>query len=82
MRGGAFEAVNVKKIIDAEPWQQIVSPPIKNDNGGWLLTTKYTTAVWPYEQLPEPHSVYLKRSPNGRYVAAGIYDVQGQVHQR
>jgi DNA repair protein RadD len=81
-RGGAFEAVNIKKIIDASPWQAVVSPPIKNDNGGWLLTTTYTTALWPYEQLPEPHSVYLKRSPNGRYLAAGIYDIHGQVHQR
>jgi len=81
-RGGAAEAVNIRKIIDGEPWQMIVSPPIKNDGGGWLLTTKYTTAVWPYEVLPQPHSVYLKRSPNGRYVAAGIYDTNGQIHQR
>jgi len=81
-RGGAYEAVNVKKIIEAEPWQLVVSPPIKNDAGGWLLTTKYTTAVWPYEHLPQPHSIYLKRANNGRYTAAGIYDVNGQVHQR
>lgn len=82
MRGGAYEAVSIKKIVDAEPWQQVVSPPVKNDAGGWLLTTKYTTCIWPYEVLPPPHSVYLKRSPNGRYLAAGIYDVHGQVHQR
>jgi DNA repair protein RadD len=82
MRGGAHEAVNVKKLIEAEPWQVIVGAPVKNDAGGWLLTTKYTTAIWPYEVLPAPHSVYLKRSPNGRYLAAGIYDVNGQVHQR
>lgn len=81
-RGGAYEAVNVKRIIEAEPWQAVVSAPVKNDGGGWLLTTKYTTAVWPYEHLPQPHSVYLKRSQNGRYVAAGIYDTSGQVHQR
>lgn len=81
-RGGGYEAVSVKKIIDAEPWQQITSAPIKNESGGWILTTKYTTAIWPYEQLPQPHSVYLKRAPNGRYTAAGIYDVNGQVHQR
>jgi DNA repair protein RadD len=82
MRGGAYEAVSIKKIIDNEPWQMIVSAPVKNDNGGWLLTTKYTTALWPYEDLPQPHSVYLKRSNNGRYLAAGIYDINGQVHQR
>lgn len=81
-RGGAYEAVSVKKIIDNEPWQMIISPPIKNEGGGWVLTTKYTTAIWPYEQLPQPHSVYLKRSQNGRYLAAGIYDINGQVHQR
>ncbi len=81
-RGGGFEAVNIKKILESEPWQAVVSPPIKNDAGGWLLTTKYTTAVWPYEVLPQPHSVFLKRSQNGRYVAAGIYDINGQVHQR
>lgn len=81
-RGGAGEAVNVKKIIEAEPWQRIVSPPIKNDGGGWLLTTTYTTAIWPYEHLPEPRSVYLKRAANGRYMASGIYDAQGVVHQR
>lgn len=81
-RGGAYEAVNVKKIIDNEPWQAIISAPIKNDSGGWLLTTKYTTALWPYEHLPAPHSVYLKRSQNGRYLAAGIYDVHGKVHRR
>lgn len=81
-RGGGYEAVSVRKLIEAEPWQAIVSPPVKNDSGGWLLTTKYTTAVWPYESLPEPHSVYLKRAQNGRYLAAGIYDRQGRVHQR
>lgn len=81
-RGGGNEAVNVKKIIESEPWQQVVSAPIKNQAGGWLLTTKYTTAIWPYEVLPQPHSAFLKRSPNGRYLVAGIYDVNGQVHQR
>ena len=81
-RGGAYEAVNVKAILDKEPWQIIVSAPIKNDAGGWLLTTKYTTAIWPYEQLPEPHSVFLKRSQNGRYMVSGIYDVNRQIHQR
>lgn len=81
-RGGAAEAVNIRKIVEAEPWQQVVSPPVKNPSGGWTLTTRYTTAVWPYETLPEPHSVYLKRAPNGRYVAAGVYDTQGQIHQR
>jgi DNA repair protein RadD len=81
-RGGGYEAVNVKKIIDAEPWQVVVSPPVKNNAGGWLLTTKYTTALWPYEELPQPHSIFLKRAQNGRYVAAGVYDTNGQVHQR
>ena len=81
-RGGGYEAVNIKKIVDATPWQQVVSPPIKNDSGGWTLTTTYTTCVWPYEQLPTPHSVFLKRSPNGRYVAAGIYGTDGQLYQR
>ena len=82
MRGDAGEAVNIKKIIDAEPWQQIVSAPVKNNAGGWLLTTKYTTALWPFEELPEPHSVFLKRSNNGRYIASGIYDTAGRIHQR
>jgi len=81
-RGGANEAVNIKKILEAEPWQPVVSPPVKNDSGGWLLMTKYTTALWPYEHLPEPHSVYLKRAQNGRYTAGGIYDVHGVLHQR
>ena len=81
-RGGANEAVSVKKLIEAQPWQQIVSPPVKQDSGGWLLTTKYTTALWPYEHLPDPVHVYLKRANNGRYLAAGIYDRNGQIHQR
>ena len=81
-RGGAYEAVNVKAILDAEPWQPIVSAPVKNDAGGWLLTTKFTTALWPYETLPEPVQVYLKRSNNGRYLVSGIYDVNNQIHQR
>lgn len=82
MRGAASEAVSIRKLVEAEPWQPIVSPPVKNPSGGWTLTTRYTTAVWPYEVLPEPHSVYLKRSANGRYVAAGVYDKSGQIHQR
>lgn len=82
MRGGAVEAVSIRKIVEAEPWQPIVSPPVKNPSGGWTLTTRYTTAIWPYEVLPEPAQVYLKRSPNGRYIAAGVYDVRGQIHQR
>jgi DNA repair protein RadD len=81
-RGGGNEAVSVKKILEAEPWQQIVSPPVKNNSGGWLLTTRYTTAVWPYETLPQPHSAFLKRAQNGRYLVAGIYDLEGKVHQR
>jgi DNA repair protein RadD len=81
-RGGGYEAVSVRKILESEPWQVVISPPVKQNNGGWLLTTKYATAVWPYENLPQPHSVYLKRSANGRYIAAGVYDVEGKVHQR
>lgn len=81
-RGGANEAVNVRSIIESEPWQPIVSPPVKNDAGGWLLTTRYTTAIWPYEGLPDAHSVYLKRAQNGRYMAVGVYDRNGHVHQR
>lgn len=81
-RGGAQEAVNVAKIVESQPWQQIVAPPVKNDAGGWLLTTKYVVVQWPYDQMPQPHSVYLRRSGNGRYVAAGLYDVHGQIHQR
>lgn len=80
-RGGAYEAVNVKKILEAEPWQPIVSAPVKNDAGGWLLTTKFTTALWKYDTLPDVRSVYLKRAANGRYIAAGLYDAQGKVHQ-
>jgi len=81
-RGGEHEAVNVRKIIESEPWQVIVSPPVRQ-NSGWLLTTKFTTALWPYDVLPNgSHSVYLKRSTNGRYLAAGIYDMRGNVHQR
>lgn len=82
MRGGAHEVVNIKKIIEAEPWQAVVSAPVKHDSGGWLLTTKYTTALWPYEHLPQPHSVYLKRSANGRYMVTGVYDTNGNIHQR
>lgn len=81
-RGGEYEAVSVKTIIEAEPWQAVVSPPMKN-GVGWILTTKFAAAVWPYEILPgDPHSVYLKRAQNGRYTVAGIYDRNGQVHQR
>jgi superfamily II DNA or RNA helicase len=81
-RGGEHEAVSIRKIVELEPWQAIVSPPVKHNGNGWLLTTKYTTAVWKYEVLPgEPHSVYLKRAANGRYLAAALYDTQGQIHQ-
>jgi Zn finger protein HypA/HybF involved in hydrogenase expression len=82
MRGAEHEAVNIRKIVENEPWQIIVSPPIKRPAGGWTLITKYAAAHWPFEILPQPHSVYLKRSQNGRYVAAGIYDVNGQIHER
>jgi DNA repair protein RadD len=82
MRGGASEAVNIRKLVEAEPWQPVVSPPVKNPSGGWTLTTRYTTALWNYETLPDVHSVYLKRAPNGRYVAAGLYDKQGVIHQK
>ena len=82
MRGGAEEAVNTRKLIEAEPWQAVVSPPVKNPSGGWTLTTKFTTCTWPYDVLPDVHSVYLKRSANGRYIAAGAYDKNGVIHQR
>lgn len=81
-RGGANEAVNIKLLIEAEPWQPIVSAPVKNGAGGWTLTTKYTTALWPYEHLPDPQQVFLKRAQNGRYTAAAVYDRNNVVHQR
>lgn len=81
-RGATAEAVSIRKIIEAEPWQQIVSAPVKNAAGGWTLTTRYTTALWPYEDLPQPHSVFLKRAQNGRYIAGAVYDLSGQIHQR
>lgn len=81
-RGGGNEAVNIKKFIEENPWQEIVGAPVKNPAGGWVLTTKYTTAIWPYEDLPQPKAVYLKRSNNGRYLASGIYGIDGVVHQR
>jgi len=82
MRGGASEAVNIRKIVESSPWQEVVSPPIKNPSGGWTLTTKFTTAVWNYEVMPDVHSVYLKRATNGRYIAAGLYDKNGVIHQK
>jgi len=82
MRGGAGEAVSIRKLVEAEPWQPVVSPPVKNPSGGWTLTTRYTTALWNYEVLPDVHSVYLKRAANGRYIAAGLYDKQGVIHQK
>jgi len=81
-RGGAEEAVNVAKFIEANPWQQVISPPVKKDGGGWQLPTRFVVAHWPYEHLPQPHSVHLKRSPNGRYTVGGIYDVNGVIHQK
>jgi superfamily II DNA or RNA helicase len=80
-RGGANEAVSIRKILENEPWQQIVSPPVKSGDG-WLLTTKFTTAYWPYQNLPSPANVFLKRSQNGRYVAHGIIDTEGRMHER
>jgi superfamily II DNA or RNA helicase len=82
-RGGEHEAVDVRKIIEGEPWQQIISPPVKQNGSGWLLTTKFATTTWKYDTFPcEPHAVYLKRAPNGRYVAAALYDsTQQQIHQ-
>lgn len=81
-RGGAHEAVNIKKIIEDAPWQPVVAAPVKNSAGGWLLTTKFTTCLWPYEDLPDARHVYLKRANNGRYLAAGLYDANGQLHER
>lgn len=80
-RGGAVEAVSIRKILEAEPWQPIVSPPVKSA-GGWTLTTTYTTALWPYETLPDVTHAYLKRAQNGKYTAAGVYDRSGNVIQR
>jgi hypothetical protein len=78
----SFEAVSARKILDAEPWQAVVSAPVRNDAGGWLLTTKYTTALWPHESLPDARHVFLKRSENGRYLVDGIYDVNRKIHFR
>ena len=82
MRGASGEAINVKRILEAAPWQPIISPPVKNNGTGWTLTTQYATAVWPFEHLPPPNYVYLTRSGNGRYVAGAVCDVHGVVHQR
>jgi len=81
-RGAGGEAVNVAKLIAAAPWQAVTSPPVKNLSGGWYLPTQYAMVVWPYEDLPQVHSVYLERANNGRYTAKGLYDVHGQLHQR
>lgn len=71
--------MSIEKILDANPWQSVISAPVKNEGGGWLLTTKYTTALWPHDELPQPHSVYLKGSQTGIYMVLGIYDVNGQI---
>lgn len=81
-RGGHSEAVNVAKIIEAAPWQDIISEPVKNPAGGWHLPTRFVNVVWKFEQLPDaPNRVYIKRAGNGRYVAHGLYDVYGQIHR-
>lgn len=81
-RGAGGEAVNVAKMIAQKPWWPVTSAPVKNLAGGWYLNTQYAVANWPYEDMPQVHSVYLERSGNGRYVAKGLYDVHGQLHQR
>lgn len=81
-RGRASEAVNTAKIIAERPWQELVGSPVKNTAGGWQLPTKFVVALWPFEQLPDVHSVYLTRSANGRYVAQAVYDRNGQIYQR
>lgn len=79
-RGLANEAVSIKAIIEKEPWQPIVSPPVRFEDY-WLLTTKFTTAIWRYGHLPDATHAYLKRTGNGRYVVGGVYGKDGQVYQ-
>lgn len=81
-RGGVQEAINVAKIIEEAPWQDIVSAPVKNEAGGWILPTRYVNVLWKFEHLPEsPRRVYVKRAGNGRYTTHGVYDVHGKIHQ-
>jgi DNA repair protein RadD len=82
-RGVAGEAVNVAKFIADNPWQPIVAAPVKDaSRGGWQLPTKFVVAHWPYEHLPNPHSVHLKRAGNGRYVVNALFDLNGVIHQK
>lgn len=79
-RGVAAEAVSIRAIIEKEPWQPIVSPPVWNVDH-WVLMTKYTPVVWRYATLPDVEMAYIKRTGNGRYVAAGLLDKNKQLYQ-
>jgi superfamily II DNA or RNA helicase len=82
-RGGAQEAVNVAKIIAAEPWQPIIASPVKDPAGGWQIPTKFIVIKWPYEQLPpQPQAIYVTKAANGRYMAQGVYDASGHIFQK
>jgi len=81
-RGGAQEAVNVAKIIANEPWQPVMASPVKDPAGGWQLQTRYVVVKWPFEHLPHPAHVYLRRAANGRYMAEGIYGTDGKIYQK
>jgi hypothetical protein len=63
-------------------WQEIVSAVKNPEGGGWLVETAAGTAYWDTDSMPsEPLLAFLRRTQNGEYVARGIYDSAGFVHQ-
>jgi hypothetical protein len=75
------EAAELAKLIATEPWQEIVGPPKKKENGGWFIPTKHVFATWPHDVIPHAHSVYVKREDDQYWVSC-IYDIHGKLHYR
>jgi hypothetical protein len=73
------EAANVAKLIAAQPWQEVVGPPVKKKIGGFYIPTKHVFATWPHDEIPQAHSIYVKREDN-EYRATGIYGTDGKVY--
>ncbi len=68
-----------ERILEQEPWQEVVSVT-KSQTGGWWINTPLVAAKWENDVIPgQPSRAYLKRDGDN-YVARGILDTQGFVH--
>jgi hypothetical protein len=69
------------KLLARKPWQLVESKCKNTTGGGWWIGTPLAYAWWKESEIPcEPVRIYMVNMGD-HYVARGLLDAGGYVHQ-